>query len=97
MEVKVNCVKFDATEKLEKFIEKKTAKVEKWTSRVDLVELTLKVVKPETNMNKEAQVSVSCDCGKVFASKTCDTFEEAIDLCLEAAEKQIKKAKEKGC
>ncbi|MDE6447259.1 MAG: HPF/RaiA family ribosome-associated protein, partial [Muribaculaceae bacterium] len=32
---------------------------------------------------------------EVFASKTCDTFEEAIDLCIEALERQLEKIKEK--
>ncbi|HCF80452.1 MAG TPA: RNA polymerase subunit sigma-54, partial [Porphyromonadaceae bacterium] len=33
--------------------------------------------------------------GEAFASKVADTFEEAIDLCAEALEKQILKTKEK--
>ncbi|MDE6810852.1 MAG: HPF/RaiA family ribosome-associated protein, partial [Muribaculaceae bacterium] len=28
-------------------------------------------------------------------SKTCDTFEEAVDLCIEALERQLEKIKEK--
>ena len=31
----------------------------------------------------------------IYANKVCDTFEEAVDLCLEALEKQLVKYKEK--
>ena len=31
----------------------------------------------------------------IVASKTADTFEEAVDLCLDALEKQLEKIKEK--
>ena len=33
--------------------------------------------------------------GELYANKVCDTFEEAVDLCLEALEKQLVKYKEK--
>ena len=33
--------------------------------------------------------------GEFYANKVCDTFEEAVDLCLEALEKQLVKYKEK--
>ena len=32
---------------------------------------------------------------ELFASKQCDTFEEAVDLCLDALKKQIEKLKER--
>ena len=55
----------------------------------------LKVVKPETAENKEAGVKVLVPNGEFYANKVCDTFEEAVDLCLEALEKQLVKYKEK--
>ena len=33
--------------------------------------------------------------GEFYANKVCDTFEEAVDLCLEALGKQLVKYKEK--
>ncbi|MBQ0007806.1 MAG: ribosome-associated translation inhibitor RaiA [bacterium] len=95
MEIKINPIKFEPNEKLQQFIQKKTAKVERWDAHASLLELTLKVVKPETNLNKEVQINFAGSYGKFFASKTCDSFEEAIDLSLEALEKQVKKAKDK--
>ena len=83
METKIKALHFTATEQLQAFIEKKCAK------------LTLKVVKPETALNKQASIDVTIPNGEFFAEKTCDTFEEAIDGCLDALTRQLKKNKEK--
>ena len=53
------------------------------------------MVKPEAAENKEAGVKVMVPNGEFYANKVCDTFEEAVDLCLEALEKQLVKYKEK--
>ena len=52
MEVRIQAIHFDATEKLQDFIQKKTAKLEKYCDDINKVEVSLKVVKPETAMNK---------------------------------------------
>lgn len=52
-------------------------------------------MKPETAENKEAGIKVIIPNGEFYASKICDTFEEAIDLSVEALEKQLVKHKEK--
>ena len=70
------------------FIQKKVAKLEKYYDDIKKVEVSLKVVKPETAENKEAGVKVIVPSGDFYASKICDTFEEAIDLSVEAIEKQ---------
>ena len=47
-------------------------------------------------MNKEAGVQLTVPGNEnLFASKTADSFEEAIDLCLDALEKQLSRLKEK--
>ena len=48
MEIKIKSIHFDATEKLEAFIEKKVAKLEKSFEDIQKVEVQLKVVKPAT-------------------------------------------------
>lgn len=96
METKIKAIHFDASEKLIAFINKK---VEKLTRRFDTIteaEVTLKVVKPETAMNKEVGIQLAVPpTDNLFASKTADTFEEAVDLCLDALEKQLEKNKSK--
>ena len=95
MEVRIQSIHFDASEQLQVFIQKKVAKWEKYYDDIKKVEVSLKVVKPETAENKEAGVKVIVPNGDFYASKICDTFEEAIDLSVEAVEKQLVKYKEK--
>ena len=95
MEVRIQSIHFDASEQLQSFIQKKTAKLEKYYDDIKKVEVSLKVVKPETAENKEAGVKVIVPNGELYANKICDTFEEAIDVCVEALEKQLVKYKEK--
>ena len=61
-----------------------------------LAEVTLKVVKPETANNKQAGVKLLVRNGECFAEKINDSFEGAIDECVEALEKQLVKFKEKS-
>ena len=95
MEIKIQSIHFDATEKLQAFIEKKTAKLEKSFEDVQKVEVQLKIVKPATAMNKEASLAVTVPGNTLYVEKTCDTFEESIDQCVDAMKVQLSKFKEK--
>lgn len=95
MELRIQSIHFDATEQLEAFVEKKIKKLEKFNDEIMQVEVNLKLVKPETANNKEASIKMNLKNGEVFANKTADSFEEAIDLCTEALEKQLIKTKTK--
>ena len=65
------------------------------TAQLEAFIQTLKVVKPEAAKNKEAAVRLKIKNGDCFAEKVNDTFEESIDECVEALEKQLVKFKEK--
>ncbi len=96
MEAKIKAIHFDITDKLVNFINKKTDKLARRFDAITETEVTLKVVKPETSMNKEASIKLSIPpAADLFASKTADTFEEAVDLCLDALEPQLNKNKDK--
>ncbi|MDD4489917.1 MAG: ribosome-associated translation inhibitor RaiA [Paludibacter sp.] len=95
MKLRVQSINFDATKALESYVEKKTKKLIRLFDEIMHVEVYLKVVKPETATNKEAEIKISVPSAEFFASKVCDTFEEAVDLSVEALEKQIVKFKEK--
>ena len=95
MNIKVTAVKFDATEKLHEFIEKKVAKLEKLDADISEVEVRLKVDKPQTNGNKQASITVELPKEKLFVEKVEDTFEEAVTSALLAMEKQVTRYKEK--
>ncbi|HLW09931.1 MAG TPA: ribosome-associated translation inhibitor RaiA [Fermentimonas sp.] len=95
MELTIQSVNFDATDQLKAFVEKKVNKLERITEDIIQAEVILKVVKPETIMNKDAAVKIKLRHKEAFANKNADTFEEAIDLSIMALEKQILKTKEK--
>lgn len=95
MKLRIQSINFDATTALESYIEKKTAKLGKFFDEILSVEVYLKVVKPETADNKEAEIKIAIPAAEFFASKVCDTFEEAVDTAVDALEKQVKKYKEK--
>ncbi|MFR9165859.1 MAG: ribosome hibernation-promoting factor, HPF/YfiA family [Dysgonomonas sp.] len=96
MDIRIQAIHFDATERLEDFIQKKISKLEKYSDTIIDAEVTLKVVKPEVANNKEASIKLNAKNAELFANKTADTFEEAIDLTVEALEKQLIKNKEKN-
>lgn len=95
MDVTIKAIKFDATDKLQEFIQKKVSKLDKHCGDIRKVEVSLKVVKPETAMNKQASLTISLPGQELFAEKICDTFEEAVMETLAAIEKQLGKYKEK--
>ena len=95
MDVTIKAIKFDATDKLQEFIQKKVSKLDKHCGDIRKVEVSLKVVKPETAMNKQASLTVSLPGQELFAEKICDTFEEAVMETLAAIEKERGKYKEK--
>lgn len=95
MNIVIQAVNFDATSKLREFIEKKVEKLDKLSDIIVDAEVVLKVVKPETANNKEASVKLNVKGSELFASKTADSFEEAVVLSVEALERQLKKMKEK--
>ena len=94
MDVRIQAIHFDAGERLVAFINKKAERLARHNSAITTVDVKLTVVKPETAMNKEAVVKVTLPQGETVAAKTADSFEEAVDLCLEAIEKQLEKRKE---
>ena len=80
MEVRIQAIHFDATEKLQDFIQKKTAKLEKYCDDINKVEVSLKVVKPETAMNKEASIKVLVPNGEFFAENDGTNYELHVNL-----------------
>ena len=95
MDIIVKTIKFDATDKLQEFIQKKVSKLEKFCDNIRKVEVSLKVVKPETAMNKQAAITVVLPGDELYAEKVCNTFEEAIQESLAALERPLQKYKEK--
>ncbi len=96
MEVRINPVHFDISERLTAYINKKAEKTERRNQTISYIDVNLKVVKPETAMNKEAVIKVIVPHdGEFVSTKVADTFEEAVDNCFDAIERQLEKIKNK--
>ena len=96
MEVRIQAIHFEISERLEAFINKKIDKLARRNEAISDVDVNLKVIKPETAMNKEAIIKALVpQHGELVATKTADSFEEAVDLALEAIDRQLEKLKQK--
>ncbi|GHT44428.1 RNA polymerase subunit sigma-54 [Bacteroidia bacterium] len=96
MEITIHPVHFEMGEKLEKFTEKKVSHLAKITDDSATADITLRLIKPETNRNKEAGIKLLAPGCDFFASEVSDTFEDAILACVNKIERQVLKKKEKS-
>lgn len=95
MKINTQSVHFDADGKLLGFIDEKVSKLTTYYENIVDADVTLRLDKSSTNDNKIAEVKVRVKGNELFAKKQCSTFEEAIDLCVDALKTQLKKYKEK--
>lgn len=95
MNVNIKTVHFSISDKLEEFTTKKVSKITAKHEDIVSTDVILKLIKPETQENKEVEIRIAVPGVEFFAKKVADTFEEAIDLTLEAVKKQLAKRKEK--
>lgn len=96
MVTRVQTIHFDASKQLLEFVEKKVAKLEKLCEDATSLEVAMKLIKPETAMNKEVSLRLSAAGGEMFSSKVCDTFEDALLESIDALKAQIEKKREKN-
>ena len=96
MNIQVKTVHFTADQKLIDFVNKKVSKLDTYFEGIIGAEVIMKVDKPETANNKIAEIKLSIPgTDYLFAEKQTDTFEESIDLTIEAIRRQLIKVKEK--
>lgn len=92
MEVRINAIHFEINEKLSAFVQKKADRLARRYPAISYFDVNLTLVKAASAMNKEAVVKITIPhYGETVTTKTANTFEEAYDLALEAAEKQLEK------
>lgn len=97
MEVRIQAIHFEIADRLTDFINRKADRLARRYPDLVVFEANLKVVKPETAMNKEVVLNIAAPGhDDVVATKVANTFEEAVDLAIEAAERQLEKLKEKS-
>ena len=96
MNIQLNTVHFTADQKLIDFVNKKVSKLDTYFEGIIGIEVIMKVDKPETVNNKIAEIKLSIPgTDYLFAEKQSDSFEESLDLAVEAIRRQLTKFKEK--
>jgi putative sigma-54 modulation protein len=95
MKITIHSIHFEASQQLEVFIQKKVSRLEKFNDSISTADVTLKVVKPETNANKDASIKLFSPGHDFYVQEVADSFEEAIDKCVSKLERQVVKSKEK--
>ncbi|MFI3321442.1 MAG: ribosome-associated translation inhibitor RaiA [Rikenellaceae bacterium] len=95
MNVKIQSLKFDADKKLTDFIENKMTKLERFSDKITSSEVTLKLDKDIENGNKVVTISLLLPGDTLVAENQCKTFEEAVDISIDALKKQLEKYKTK--
>ena len=95
MVTRIQSVHFDASQQLMEFVEKKVAKLEKLCEGATALDVNMKLIKPETAMNKEVALRLATGNGELFASKVSDTFEDALLGAVDAVKVQLEKTRNK--
>lgn len=95
MKVNINSVHFKVDKKLVQFIEQKVDKLSQYYDDIIGSDVSLKVSNKSDRENKIAEIRVNIKGSDLFASKQCDTFEEATDQAVEALKRQLTKRKAK--
>ena len=96
MKVNINSVHFKADKKLHTFIEQKVDKLAVFYDGIISSDVSLKVGNQADRENKLAEIRLYIKGYDLFASKQCNTFEEATDQAIDALKKQLTKHKDKS-
>ena len=96
MKVKIQSIHFDADKKLLDFIQEKVTKLETYYDQILRSEVVLKIDKSDVSENKVVEIRVYIPGNDLFVKKQCKSFEESVDIAVEALRKQITKHKEKA-
>lgn len=91
MEIRIKSLKFDASDKLVAFVEKKVARIEKFFDTAQVAEVTLENAKE----GKIAKIHVHVPGDDLVIERVADTFENAITGCVDAMKEKLTRVKEK--
>ncbi|MEA5139390.1 HPF/RaiA family ribosome-associated protein [Arcicella rigui] len=97
MKLQVHSIHFDADMKLLEFIQSKLNKLDTFYDRITGGEVFLKLDKGDTKKikSKMLEVKINLPGATLFVKEQGKTFEEAMDIAIEALKIQLKRFKEK--
>ena len=88
-------MRVDADQKLLNFINKKIEKLIKFNDELISTDVFLRIENATDKSNKLVEVKINTGFNELFASKKCESFEEAVDLIQDILIRQVKKNKQK--
>ena len=95
MEIKIQSIGFKADAKLKEFTTTRVNKLDTFLDTLISAEVFFKVINTSSEENKEAEIKIAIPGNDLFAKKHAKSFEEAIDMAVEALRNQIVKLKGK--
>jgi putative sigma-54 modulation protein len=97
MKLQVHSIHFDADMKLLEFIQSKLDKLDMFYDRITSGEVFLRLDKGDTKRvkSKMLEVKISLPGATLFVKEQASSFEEAMDIAIEALKVQLKKFKDK--
>ena len=95
MKVNVHAVNFNIDKKLISFTDEKVNKLEKYYDKIVSADVFMKVEQTSEKENKIVEAKILVPGDEFVVKKTCKSFEEGIDLSVEALERLLVKRKEK--
>ena len=93
MNVNIQTVKFDADKRLVEFVEHKLGKMDRFADRSTGADVVLKLDKDFEKGNKVATITRHMPGSDLISEQRAKTFEEAIDLAIDALKRQNEKLK----
>lgn len=96
MNVKITSVHFDADIKLKDFISAKITKLTQFHDGIIGAEVFLRLANKNDKEDKIAEIKLDIPGNDLFAEKVSKSFEESVDMAVEALRKQLLKVKEKS-
>lgn len=95
MNIQIQSVKFDADRKLLDFVQHKVGKLDRMIDNSTGAEVTLKLDKDDETGNKVVVLRLSVPGNGLVAERRSKSFEESVDLCVDAIKRQIERYKER--
>ncbi len=94
MDVRIKAIHFTLSSELEDFVQKKLSKIERFCDSIEAADVVLSMeVKNDKEAVKVASLRLLVSGPDFFAEKTASSFEEAVDLAIDALKRQIEKQK----
>jgi putative sigma-54 modulation protein len=93
MNVNIQTVKFDADKRLVEFVEHKLGKMDRFAERSTGADVVLKLDKDFDKGNKVATITLHMPGNDLISEQRAKSFEEAIDLAIDALKRQNEKLK----